>query len=157
MENNKVYLTSAGVEKLKAEVDYLINVRRPALAERLRQAIQQGDLTENADYQTAKEEQGFLEGRIRELETMLLDAEIIEEGDGPKDQVVLGSRVTVTEEGEDEPETFFIVGPAESDPTNGRISNESPMGQALMARKVGERVKVQAPAGEITLEITAIE
>jgi transcription elongation factor GreA len=157
MEDNKVYLTSEGVEKLSHELDYLINVRRPAMAERLRHAIGQGDLSENADYQTAKEEQAFLEGRIRELETMLLDAVIIEAADGPKDRVVLGSRVTVTEDGGDGPETFVIVGPAESDPAHGRISNESPIGRALMARKVGERVKVQAPAGEMFLKITAIE
>jgi transcription elongation factor GreA len=157
MENDKVYLTPKGVEKLRQELDNLINERRPALAERLHHAIQQGDLSENADYQTAKEEQGFLEGRIRELETMLLDAVIIEETQGPKDRVVLGSWVTVTQEGIDEPETFFIVGAAESDPANGRISNESPIGQALIERKVGERVLVQAPAGEMAFIVTAIE
>ena len=157
MENEKVYLTPEGVEKLRAELDYLTDVKRPQLAERLRHAIKQGDLSENADYQTAKEEQGFLEGRIRELESMLLDAVIIEEQQGPKDAVNLGSRVTVTEEGFDEPETFVIVGAAESDPANGRISNKSPIGQALMERKVGERVAVQAPAGEIVFVIQAIE
>jgi len=157
MENDKVYLTRAGMEKLREELEHLVNVKRPALAERLNQAIQQGDLSENADYQTAKEEQGFLEGRIRELEGMLLDAAIIDDGQGPKDQVGLGSRVTVVEEGEDEPETFFVVGAVESDPANGRISNESPMGQALMERKVGERVTVEAPVGEMVFIIKAIE
>lgn len=157
MENDKVYLTPQGVEKLRQELDYLINVRRPALAERLHHAIQHGDLTENADYQTAKEEQAFVEGRIQQLETMLLDAVIIEENQAPKDHVGLGSRVTVTEEGQDEPETFIIVGAAESDPANGWISNESPLGQALMSGKVGERVLVKAPAGEIVFVITAIE
>lgn len=157
MENPKVYLTAEGVEKLSQQLDHLVNVKRPALADRLRHAIQQGDLSENADYQTAKEEQAFVEGRIRELEGMLLDAVIIEQDQGPRDQVGLGSRVTVTEEGGDELETFFIVGAAEADPANGRISNESPMGQALMERKVGERVTVEAPAGEIAFVITAIE
>ncbi len=157
MENDKVYLTPEGAEKLRAELDDLVNVKRLALAERLRYAIQQGDLTENADYQTAKEEQAFLEGRIQELESMLLDAVIIEDNQGPKDQVGLGCRVTVTEEGEDEPETFVIVGAAESDPANGRISNESPIGQALMERKVGERVRVEAPAGEIVFVIQEID
>lgn len=157
MENDKVYLTPEGAEKLRAELDDLVNVKRLALAERLRHAIQQGDLTENADYQTAKEEQAFLEGRIQELESMLLDAVIIEDNQGPKDQVGLGCRVTVTEEGEDEPETFVIVGAAESDPANGRISNESPIGQALMERKVGERVRVEAPAGEIVFVIQEID
>jgi transcription elongation factor GreA len=157
MENDKVYLTRGGVEKLREELDHLIKVRRPALADRLNHAIQQGDLTENADYQTAKEEQGFLEGRIQELESMLLDAVIIDDGQGPKDQVGLGSRVTVVEEGEDEPETFVVVGAVESDPASGRISNESPMGRALMERKVGDRVTVEAPAGEMVFIIKAIE
>jgi transcription elongation factor GreA len=157
MQNKEVYLTRQGVEKLRQELDHLINVRRPALAERLRHAIEQGDLSENADYQTAKEEQAFLEGRIQQLETMLLDAVIINENQGPKDKVGLGSRVTVLDEEEDFSETYVIVGAAESDPTNGRISNESPIGRALMARKVGERVTVEAPAGEIIIKITAIE
>jgi transcription elongation factor GreA len=157
MENDKVFLTREGVEKLREELDHLIKVRRPALADRLNHAIQQGDLSENADYQTAKEEQGFLEGRIQELESMLLDAVIIDDGQGPKDQVGLGSRVTVVEEGEDEPETFVVVGAVESDPASGRISNESPMGQALMERKVGDRVTVEAPAGEMVFIIKAIE
>jgi transcription elongation factor GreA len=157
MENDKVYLTLEGIEKIRRELDYLTNERRQTLAEWLRHAIQQGDLTENADYQTAKEEQAFVEGRIQQLETMLLDAVIIEESQGPKDQVGLGSRVTVTEEGGDEPETFVIVGAVESDPGNGRISNESPIGRALMARKIGDRVKVRVPAGEIVFVITSIE
>jgi transcription elongation factor GreA len=154
---NKVYLTPEGVEKLRQELDHLINVKRPALAERLQHAIQQGDLSENADYQTGKEEQAFLEGRIQQLETMLLDAVIIETDQGPQDEVGLGSQVTVIEEGQDEPEVFTIVGMVESDPRNGRISNESPMGLALMGQRVGERVTVQAPRGEIVFKITAIE
>jgi len=157
MEQNTVYLTRDGVKKLRQELEHHIQVKRPALAERLHHAIQQGDLTENADYQTAKEEQGFMEGRIRELEGMLLDAVIIETNRGPKDRVELGSRVTVLAEDEDEPETYIIVGAVESDPTNGRISNESPIGRALMSRKVGERVTVKAPSGQIVFEITAIE
>ena len=157
MENDKVYLTPGGVEKLRQELDHLINVKRPSLAERLHHAIQQGDLSENADYQTTKEEQGFMEGRIQHLETMLLDAVIIQEGQGPKDYVGLGSRVTVIEEGEDQPEIFVLVGAVESDPANGRISNESPIGQALLDRRVGERVVVQVPVGEIRFTVTAID
>jgi len=153
----KVYLTAEGLVKLRQELDELVNEKRPALAERLHHAIQQGDLSENADYQTAKEEQGFLEGRIQELESMLLDAVIIEENQGPHDKVSLGSRVTVLEDGEADPEAFVIVGPAESDPANGRISNESPMGRELMARRVGDRVAVRAPAGEIVFEILSID
>lgn len=157
MQDDKVYLTAEGLEKLREELDYLTNEKRPALAARLRAAIQQGDLSENADYQTAKEEQGFLEGRIQELESMLLSAVIIEENQGPKDHVDLGCRVTVTEDGMDEPEVFVIVGAAEADPSSGRISNESPIGNALMERKVGDRVVIQVPVGEILLEIQAID
>ncbi len=154
---NKVYLTAEGLEKLRQERDNLVNEKRPALADRLRHAIQQGDLSENADYQTAKEEQAFLEGRIQQVERMLLDAVIFQENQGPRDKVDLGCRVTVVEEGEDYSEVFVIVGPAESDPANGRISNESPMGRALMERKVGERVTVKAPSGKIVFKIKAIE
>ncbi len=154
---NKVYLTTDGLEKLRQERDNLVNEKRPALADRLRHAIQQGDLSENADYQTAKEEQAFLEGRIQQVERMLLDAVIIQENQGPQEKVGLGCRVTVVEEGEDYSEVFVIVGPAESDPANGRISNESPIGHVLIGGKVGERVKVKAPSGEIVFKITAIE
>jgi transcription elongation factor GreA len=154
---NKVYLTAEGLEKLHQERDNLVNEKRPALADRLRHAIQQGDLSENADYQTAKEEQAFLEGRIQQVERMLLDAVIFQENQGPQDKVDLGCRVTVVEDGEDYSEVFVIVGPAESDPANGRISNESPMGRALMDHKVGERVTVKAPSGKIVFKIKAIE
>lgn len=154
---SKVYLTPEGVDKLRQELDRLIQVKRPELTARLRHAIQQGDLSENADYQTAKEEQGFVEGRIQELQGMLLDAVILEEGAAPTDEVGLGSRVTVVEEGEDYPETFMIVGAAEADPGNGKISNESPLGQALLGRKVGQRVAVETPGGELVFKITAIE
>ncbi len=156
MENDQVLLTPEGLEKLRQELDHLVNVKRPELAQRLEHAIQQGDLSENADYQTAKEEQGFLEGRIRQLQRMILDAVVINPDEGPPDQVNLGSRVTVVEEGQDQPETYVIVGAAESDPTNGRISNESPLGQALLSHCVGDQVTVKTPSGLITFTITAI-
>ncbi len=151
----EVYLTAEGVEKLRQELDYLVNVKRPALADRLHRAIQQGDLSENADYIAAKEEQGFLEGRIRQLEVMLRDAVLIEENGG-SEYVEIGSRVTVVEEGSDYEETFRIVGPAEADPSNGNVSHESPLGRALLRHKVGERVVVDAPAGQIAFRIVAI-
>ncbi|MFQ6100532.1 MAG: transcription elongation factor GreA [Anaerolineae bacterium] len=151
-----VYLTAEGAENLRRELDHLTNVKRPALAERLRKAIQQGDLWENADYITAKEEQGFLEGRIQQIETMLHNAVIIQEN-GLTDEVALGSRVTVVEEGTEEPETFHIVGPAEADPINGKVSHESPLGQALLGHRVGDVVTVEAPGGVIIFRITAIE
>jgi transcription elongation factor GreA len=151
-----VYLTAEGVEDLGHELDRLINVRRPALAERLHRAIQQGDLTENADYIAAKEEQGFLEGRIQKIEVMLRKAVIIEES-GPNDEVALGSRVTVVEEGIEEAETFRIVGSAEANPTGGKVSDESPLGRALLGHRVGDTVTVEAPGGEIVFQITAIQ
>ena len=151
-----VYLTAGGIEELRQELDHLINVKRPALAKRLRHAIQQGDLTENADYTAAKEEQGFLEGRIQQIEVMLLRAKIITEN-GPTDEVSLGSQVTVVEKGEDEDEIFQIVGIAEADPANGKISYESPLGQTLLGHRVGDTVTVEAPRGEIIFKIVAIK
>ncbi|MBL7065256.1 MAG: transcription elongation factor GreA [Anaerolineae bacterium] len=151
-----VYLTAEGVDNLRRELDHLVNVKRSALAERLRKAIQQGDLSENADYITAKEEQGFLEGRIQQIEVMLRNAVIIQE-DGPSDVVALGNHVTVVEEDTEEPEIFQIVGPAEANPINGRVSYESPLGRVLMERRVGDTVTVEAPGGEIVFQITAIQ
>lgn len=156
MSTEPVYLTAEGVEDLRQELEHLTKVKRPALAERLRHAIQQGDLSENADYQIAKEEQGFLEGRIRQIEVMLQRAVIIEDN-GPTDKVGLGSKVTVVEEDMDDEEVFHIVGPAEASPADGKISNESPLGQALMGRQVGDKVTVEAPGGEIVFEIVAIQ
>ncbi len=155
-QGTPVYLTREGIERLKKELDELVNVRRPALAERLRKAIQQGDLSENADYIAAKEEQGFLEGRIQEIETMLRNAVLIED-EAPTGEVRLGSRVTVVEDGEETPETFRLVGPAEADPTNGHISYESPLGRALLGHRAGEVVTVRAPAGTLRFRILKIE
>ena len=152
---SKVYLTPEGEEALREELEELVNVKRRALAERLRKAIAQGDLSENADYKAAKEEQSFLEGRIQEIEAMLRNAEIIEETQG-SDEVSLGSYVTVVEEGTDRPEKFRVVGTAEADPINGKVSHESPMGQRLLGRQVGDVVTVDAPAGTIAFRITDI-
>ena len=152
----KVYLTPEGREELREELDELVNVRRPALAERLRKAIEQGDLSENADYKAAKEEQSFLEGRIQQIEAMLRRAEIIEETRS-SEKVSLGSHVTVVEEGRQSPETFRIVGTAEADPIDGKVSHKSPMGKALLDRQIGDVVTVEAPGGEIAFRITDIE
>jgi len=151
----KVYLTPEGEEALREELNELVNVKRPALAERLRKAIAQGDLSENANYKAAKEEQSFLEGRIQELESMLRNAEMIEETKN-SDEVSLGSYVTVVEEGSDRPETFRIVGTAEADPINGKVSHESPMGKRLLGHQVGDVVTVEAPGGTIAFRITEI-
>ena len=149
-----VYLTDEGLENLHQELEHLTTVKRPALADRLFHAIQQGDLSENADYITAKEEQGFLEGRIQQIEVMVRNAVLIE--GGSSDEVALGSRVTVVEQGFDDAEVYRIVGPAETDPIKGNVSNESPLGMALMGHRVGDTVVVQAPAGEISFRITEI-
>jgi transcription elongation factor GreA len=154
--NQKIYLTPEGREELKEELDKLVNEKRPALAERLRKAIAQGDLSENANYKAAKEEQSFLEGRIQEIEAILQKAEIIEENEG-NDEVAVGSRVTVVEKGWDEPEVYRIVGSAEADPINGKVSHSSPMGQALLGRQAGDTVAVEAPGGTIEFQIKAIQ
>lgn len=150
------YLTAEGAVKIRAELVQLKGPGRQEIAQRLRAAIQMGDLSENADYHKAKEDQGFLEGRIQELEYLLKTATIIEENTGPKDVVDVGVRVTVQEEDFD-PETYFLVGGKEADPRNGRISNESPIGRALIGLRVGETAVAQTPGGEIRLKILKIE
>ena len=151
---NKVYLTPEGVEKLQQELEHLVNVKRPALAERLRHAIQQGDLSENAGYDAAKEEQAMVEGRIMTIEGILRNASIIED-EGRSSTVRVGSKVTVREDGYD-PETFQIVGPAEVNPAQGRISNKSPLGRALLGTQVGDSVEVNTPAGLSTFTVLEI-
>lgn len=153
------YLTAEGAEELRNELDELINVKRPALAALLKEAISQGDLSENADYIDAKEQQAFLEGRIQYLENLLRKATIIEEdtADAPLDEVQVGSEVTILGEDESETETYRIVGAAEADPRNGKISHESPMGAALIGRRVGDKVSVSTPGGEWLVTIKGIE
>ena len=148
------YLTPEGEAKLTAELADLTGPRREELAQRLRSAIQMGDLSENADYHKAKEDQAFLEGRIQEIEAVLRNAVIIEKKSS--DKVEVGTTVTI-QEGSFEPETFYVVGAKEADPRNGRISNESPIGAALMGHKVGETVEVQTPGGKMKFKILKIE
>jgi len=148
------YLTPEGKENLERELRELKEVKRPELAFKLKEAISMGDLSENADYHDAKEQQAFLEGRIKEIETMLRNAQIIEEGD-KTGVVVIGSKVTVMIDGETE--TFTIVGAAEANPLKGFISNESPLGAALLNRKKNAKVKVKAPDGEFECIIKKIE
>lgn len=150
-----IHLTAEGLAKIKAELEELKGPRREELAARLRSAIQMGDLSENADYHKAKEDQAFLEGRIQELEFMARNAVVIEKSSN-NDVVRIGSRVTIQEE--DYPaETYHLVGPAEADPRNGRISHESPIGSALMDRRVGDSVEVETPAGKTNFKILKIE
>jgi len=149
------YLTAEGAARMRAELEELTGPKREELAVRLRSAIQMGDLSENADYHKAKEDQGFLEGRIRELEYMLRNAVIIEDN-GDKDVVSIGSHVTIQEDDFPE-ETYHLVGTAEADPTKGMISYESPIGNALMDHKVGDMVEAETPGGVIRFKILKIE
>ena len=151
----ETFLTEEGLKKLEQELEFLRTAKRAEIAERLHQAMEDGELIENAEYEAAKNEQAFVEGRILTLETMLNNAVIIK-GDGPQGQVHLGSTVTVQEEG-GSPEKYQLVGAAEADPRHGRISNESPLGKALMGRKVGDEIKVTAPAGVLTFTVVEID
>ncbi len=155
MNREPTYLTPEGKRRLEEELAHLSTVRRQELSDRLHAAVRQGDLAENADYIQAKEEQAFVEGRIRDIQAMLRNVALIEEQSGG--EVRIGSKVTVSEDGTDEVETFMMVGAAEADPSQGRLSNVSPLGQALLGKKVGDKVTVQAPAGEMVFEIVAIE
>ena len=154
MENNPLYLTLDGKEKIERELEILISEKRPDLARRLRSAIQKGDLSENAEYIAAKEEQGFLEGKIQELQAILSQAVVVEDS-GEEGVITIGKRVTVEENGRP-PETYTLVGAKEADPRNGRISNESPIGRALMGKRVGETAVAKTPGGEIEFIIIEI-
>ena len=154
MTQQPTYLTAEGEKKLMAELAELTGPRREELAARLRSAIQMGDLSENADYHKAKEDQAFLEGRIQEIEAVLRTAVIVEKSNS--DVVTVGSTVTVQEESFD-PETYYMVGAKEADPRNGKISNESPIGKALMAHKVGDVVEAETPGGKLKFKILKIE
>lgn len=149
------YLTAEGAEDLKRELDMLITVRRPELARKLTEAVAQGDLKENADYHDAKEQQAFIEGRIQYLENVLRSAVIIS-NTGTSDVVSVGSQVTIVEDGTDDEETYIIVGAAEANPSEGKISNLSPIGSALLGAKRGEKVKVQTPGGTITFKVKKV-
>jgi transcription elongation factor GreA len=152
----EMYLTSEGATKLRAELEKLKGPRRDEMAKRLRAAIQMGDLSENADYHKAKEDQAFMEGRIQELEYLLKNAIIVDADQVSKEVVQVGACVTV-QEGDGPPEQYFLVGAKEADPRMGRISNESPIGRALMGGHVGDEVTAATPGGDIKLKIIKIE
>jgi transcription elongation factor GreA len=150
------YLTLEGMKRLQQELEYLKGPARDGLSQRLRAAIEQGDLSENADYTAAKEEQGFLEGRIQELEHLLSNVIIIDNVEKNTDVIGIGDHITIQED-EFETEQYHLVGPKEADPLNGRISHESPIGKALLGHHVGDIVAVDTPAGSIKLKIIKIE
>lgn len=156
MSKRPVYLTREGYEALEQELQYLKTVRRQEVANRLHAALGEGELIENAELEDARREQSFVEGRIIAMEEQLRHAVIIEETNST-DIVTVGNHVTVKEEGYDMSETYHVVGSAEADPARGKISNESPLGKALLGKAVGEKAKVAAPDGNILFEILRIE
>jgi transcription elongation factor GreA len=148
------FLTRDGYQKLQEELDQLRSVKRQEIANRLHEAMEGGELIENAEYEAAKNEQAFVEGRIKELEILLATARVIDET-AKAEVVQVGSTVTIQEQGK-EPETYTIVGAAEANPRARRISNESPMGRALLNRRPGEDVQIDAPGGSFTIQILEV-
>lgn len=152
--NEEYFLTEEGAEKMRVELDDMINVQRDEIAKRLKKAIEQGDLKENADYHKAKEDQGFLEGKVKEYKEILAGLKIIEHS---TDGIVnIGSIVFIKEDGYPE-EKFQVVGAHETNPQEGRISNESPIGRAVLGHKSGDTVVVKTPSGEMKVKIVKVE
>ncbi len=152
----QVQLTKDGFLALKRELGQLVEDKRPKVVERLSNARQQGDLTENSDYANAKEELEFLDGRISELEEVIKTAKVVlGNGNGKKNGVSVGTRVTLGVNGQKN--VYEMVGEWEADPVNKKISPESPLGSALFGKKVGEKIQVEAPAGKVVYEILAID
>ncbi len=152
----EVLLTKEGLEKIKEEYDRHVSVTRAEVAERIKEARSFGDLSENAEYDAAKEEQAELEERINKLESMMRNAKIIEEGKTTKGKVNVGNTVTLKEKGKKEKVQYKIVGATEADPLDGKISNESAVGKALIGAKIGENVEVEIPDGKISYEVVSI-
>ncbi|WP_456273943.1 transcription elongation factor GreA [Bacillus sp. AK031] len=157
MATEKVYpMTQEGKEKLEKELEHLKSVKRKEVVERIKIARSFGDLSENSEYDAAKDEQAFVEGRISTLENMIRNAKIIQEDEMNSDTVTLGKTVTFVELPDGEEETYTIVGSAEADPFEGKISNDSPIAKSLLGHKVGSEVSVQTPGGEMNVKITAV-
>ncbi|KIY21554.1 MULTISPECIES: transcription elongation factor GreA [Mesobacillus] len=158
MAIEKVFpMTQAGKEKLEHELEQLKTVKRKEVVERIKIARSFGDLSENSEYDSAKEEQAFVEGRITTLENMIRNAKIIKEDELSTDAVSLGRTVTFVELPDGDEESYTVVGSAEADPFEGKISNDSPIAKSLMGKKVGDEVTVQTPGGEMNVRITSIK
>ncbi len=149
------FLTKEGFQKLQEELEQLRTVKRQEVAERLHEAMEGGELIENAEYEAAKNEQAFVEGRIQDLEMLLATARVIEENHGKTGTIQVGSKVTIREQGY-EPETYVIVGAAEANPREGKISNESPIGKAIVGHRSGEEVVVETPGGTYKVKIVKV-
>ena len=155
MDSKKIYLTKEGLEELKKEFEELSKTKRPDILSRVTQARSMGDLSENAEYVAARDELSFIDGRIDELEELLKQAVIIQDTHSKGTQVVkLGSTVTVHIKGKKE--VFTVVGEWEADPHEKKISHESPLGKALIGKKIGENVEVEAPAGKVLYTIVSV-
>ena len=157
MADKVTILTVAGLKKLEDELENLRSVKRQEVAERIKVAISYGDISENSEYDDAKNEQAFVEGRIIELEKMIRTAKIIDNTAVNREVVTLGSKVIVEDMELKEQETYFVVGTTEADPTENRISNESPVGAAIIGQKVGTEINAPTPAGGLFYKIVAIE
>ncbi len=151
------FLTQEGYDELLNELNYLRNEKRKEVADRLHEAMEGGELIENAEYEAAKNEQAFVEGRINELEYLLATARIVGENAEKADSIQVGSKVTIKEVGLDEEELYTIVGAAEAKPDLGKVSNESPLGKSLINHKAGDRVTINAPAGSFTVDVLKVE
>lgn len=157
MANEKNFpMTAAGKQKLEDELDFLKTIKRKEVVERIKIARDFGDLSENAEYDSAKEDQAFVEGRISTLESMIRNAVIINEDESNKDIVRLGTTVTFVEVPDGDEESYTIVGSAEADPLEGRISNDSPIAKSMLGRTIGDKVKVLTPGGEMEIKIVSI-
>jgi transcription elongation factor GreA len=156
MQTPEVPITPEGLEAVRREHHELTNQRRPAIVAKIKAARELGDLSENFEYHAAKNEQGMMEARIRELEAIIKNHVLIESTTA-NGVVGMGSTVRFVEDGEDEEETYRIVGPAEANPKEGRVSFESAVGKALMGRRVGDRIPITTPGGAYTVRITAVE
>jgi transcription elongation factor GreA len=157
MDKNRELLTQEGFEKLQQELKYLTEVRRREVADRIRQAREFGDISENSEYDDAKNEQYLLERRISEVQRRLRNAKVVDPGSAEVGSVDLGTRVTLRVIGEDEERTFQIVGANESDPGSGKLSHSSPVGRAVLKRRIGEKVTVSTPRGATEYEIVNVE
>lgn len=157
VSEKKFPMTVAGKQKLEDELEHLKTVKRKEVVERIKVARSYGDLSENSEYDSAKEDQAFVEGKISSLESMIRNAVIITEDELNTDEVQLGKTVTFKELPNGEEETYTIVGSAEANPVEGLISNDSPIAKALIGRKKGDRVKIQTPGGEMSVEVLEIK
>ena len=155
-QTKKFIMTYEGVKKLEEELEYLKTVKRKEITEKIKVALGYGDLSENSEYDEAKNDQAFTEGRIIQLENMLKNAVVVDESEIPKDKVSVGSIVKVMDYEFDEEVEYTIVGSAEADPMNFKISNESPVGSALIGKKVGDVVEVAVPSGMSKFEVLEI-